>query len=225
MQAEFTPAHKKWLDVWTIMAECVEKALRASGYGFDAPPHYTGRSIIWSVSKDGKAQKVAVRTCRDGWFAFAKRPDGEWKTLSEVDLVAVAATDRKQNPRHVEIFLFPAKEVGKRLDQNVEARKAAGHKVDAAKGIWIGLERKGADSPTSAGSGLAEIHPAIGDYTIMKLPEESYSDNSNNEPAAASRFEELGSVGEVLQAARERIAVLANVPSDAVRLDLSIASR
>jgi hypothetical protein len=43
-------------------------------------------------------------------------PVRQWKTLSDVDLVAVASVDDRDNPENIEVYLFPAADVRKAIE-------------------------------------------------------------------------------------------------------------
>ena len=53
----------------------------------------------------------------------------KWKTLSDVDLVAVASVDDRDNPENIEVYLFPAADVRKRFNAAYKARTKGGLKV------------------------------------------------------------------------------------------------
>ena len=127
---------------WHLLVNAALKAIEADGYTINRVPG-RGLSNIWNVEKDGKKQIAAVRTTRDRWIAFPPLECGtKWKTLSDVDLVVVAAVDSKENPQNVDVYVFPAHEVRKRFNESYAARTKAGQVHKDNYGMWVGLDKE-----------------------------------------------------------------------------------
>jgi hypothetical protein len=84
------------------------QALKNQGYEVEQVPEMKKRSAR-RITKDGKSQLATIRTTRDCYIAFPRRPGG-WGTLKDVDLVVAASIDRVKNPTEVRIHILPAVE-------------------------------------------------------------------------------------------------------------------
>jgi hypothetical protein len=78
----------------------------------------------------------------------------KWKTLSDVDLVAVASVDDRDNPENIEVYLFPAADVRKRFNAAYKARTKEGLKVKDKFGMWLKLDKRDRDTSRSVGTGV-----------------------------------------------------------------------
>src|SRR5687768_16634384 len=101
---------------WHFMVDAAKRALEAQGYSLSRQPG-RGLSNIWNADRDGTTHSISIRTTRDRSIAFPPLKQGtKWKTLDDVDLVAVSSVDTKENPKNVEVYIFPAAEVQKRFN-------------------------------------------------------------------------------------------------------------
>ena len=187
-----------------------------------------GRSNMWEIEEGGERKRVAIRTTRNRWFAFPPVQNGAgWKTLDGMDVVIVAALDDCDNPQAVEVFRFDAGEVRRRFDAAYAARIEAGHVIKDGFGMWVNLDKDERDAASSVGSGLAEAYPAVARFAFDALVGESAEGvvsaaGLRSEGGAAGMQGEAGSIAEVMEAARRRIAALSGVPVDSVKLDCRI---
>jgi len=178
--------------------------------------------------KNGKAQVAAIRTTRDRWIAFQPLDDGaKWKTLDDVELVIVAAVDSKDDPKNIEVYIFPGKEVRKRFDAAFAARTADGQFNKDGYGMWVALDTDSRGIASSVGSGIVEKYKRVAVYSIESLlstqavqtskpEEESLSDEDTEITGRPT------TIAEVMAWARERVAEIAGVRIDAVKLDLKV---
>ncbi|MDR3574438.1 MAG: hypothetical protein P4L50_11275 [Anaerolineaceae bacterium] len=202
----------------------------SQGYALERVPG-RGLSNIWTITKDGKSQRASIRTTRDRWFAFPPLAKGtKWKTLSEVDVVIVASVDSRDNPENVEVFIFPAEEVRKRFDAAYTARKKAGKAPTDNFGMWIGLDPDKRSHHDAVSSGIIEKYKRVALYSIDKLIAETSQNLVEQTPGEGSgETDETGeptprftTIAEVMAWARERVAELAGVKAEAIKLDLKV---
>ena len=119
------PNHK----IWTILVSAAKRALEERGLVASRLPG-RGKSNVWEIEEDGRRKRVSIRTTRNRWFAFQPLSEGtQWKTLSDVEIVVVAAVDERDNPQSIEVYRFEADEVRKRFNASYAARIKAGHPV------------------------------------------------------------------------------------------------
>lgn len=216
---------------WRLLVNAAKKAAIAAGYELERVPG-RGLSNIYTATKDGSSQKVSIRTTRDRWFAFPPLEKGsKWKTLSEVDMVIVASVDSKEEPENVEVYIFPANEVRQRFNSAYAARIKDGQTVRDNFGMWVSLGRDDRGIAASVGSGIGDKYGAVAVYSILDLltnnphdedgdPQADDIDIATNEMAVATTAPMT--IGDVLADTRNRIAQIAGVKPDAVRLDLKI---
>ncbi len=213
---------------WHLLVSAAKDALESKGYTLSRVPG-RGLSNIWNVEKGGKSQVAAIRTTRDRWIAFPPLENGtKWKTLDDVDLVVVAAVDAKDNPQNIEVYVFPQADVRKRFDDAYAARTKAGQVNKDNYGMWVGLDKDKRGIAASVGSGIVEHYKRIADFSVDALLSavemsdaetlrdtvvDDRSEVSNDLPAT---------IAEVMEMARQRVAEIAGVRSDAVKLDLKI---
>ncbi|MFZ1962569.1 MAG: hypothetical protein WAU78_03725 [Roseiarcus sp.] len=219
---------------WHLMVEAAKQGAKSQGYALERLPG-RGLSNIWTITKDGKKQRAAIRTTRDRWIAFPPLAKGtKWKTLDEVDVVIVASVDSKEDPENIEVFIFPADEVRKRFDAAYAARKQTGHVIRENFGMWVALDypkRTPRDAPIAVGSGIADKHKRIAVYSIEKL----LAENADSLAAASEDAEEaealeraeaseprFTTIAQVMAWTREQIAEIAGVRVEAVKLDLRV---
>lgn len=215
---------------WHLMTDAAKRGAEAAGYTLERVPG-RGLSNLWTITKDGKSQKAAIRTTRDRWFAFPPLNGGtKWKTLDDVDAVIVSTVDSREDPENVEVFIFPADEVRKRFQAAHAARTKAGQVVKDNFGMWIGLHKDDRGIPASVGSGIADKYDRITSYAIKDLIPSIVAADAVGEDAddveALTSMEQTeappSTIGEVMAWARQRVADLAGVQVEAVKLDLKV---
>lgn len=211
---------------WGKLVDAACQAAVGLGFKMERVPK-KGLANIWQMTKGGRTERVSIRTTRDRWFTFLPLGGGvNWKTLDEVEVVLVAALDRKHAPRVIEVYMFPADEVRKRFNAAYKARKEAKHKINETFGFWLALDRDTRPTATSVGSGLAEDFPPIAVYPISELralaPEGGPgSAGAVGDNAQSEEWQPL-TIAEAVDWARQQVARLAGVKTDAVKLDLKI---
>lgn len=212
---------------WRLMVDAAKAGMVAQGYALERVPG-RGMSNVWNVSKDGETQVASIRTTRDRYIAFPPLEGGaKWKTLDDVELVVVATVDSKDTPEKVEVYLFPANDVRQRFDAHYAARSKEGQSIKDNFGMWVGLDRDDRGIAASIGTGILENYKPIAIYTIADLLAE-------HPPAPAKREEPgqpaeeipapptLATIADVMAWARSRVAQLAGVQTEAVKLDLKV---
>ena len=208
---------------WRELVNAAIRALKEAGHVPRRLPG-RGRANVWEIEERGQPKRVSVRTTRNRWFAFPPLNGGtKWKTLSDVNIVVVAAVDDPDVPNRIEVYLFDANEVRKRFDAAYRARIEAGRSEPDNFGMWIALDEDGRNLSTSVGSGLANEHEPIAVYPLDQLtgtnrdlaPDKTDDDTPKPAP---------DSIAEIMTQARERIAMLSGVSVEAVRLSCSIES-
>lgn len=204
---------------WHILVEAAKNALSASGYEIERIPG-RGRSNVWKVAKGGVEQLASIRTTRDRWFAFPPLDD-KWKTLDDVEIVIVSAVDDPEDPRSAQVYLFSAEEVRERFNAAYEARIEAGQKVRHNFGMWVCLDEDTRGIAASVGSGIANQHDPIAEFTLDQI---EASETSQREVQADAENEKTGpvTISEVLASAKTQIAQMAGVGIGQVKLDLKI---
>ncbi|MGH8251707.1 MAG: hypothetical protein ACREVI_13610 [Steroidobacteraceae bacterium] len=208
---------------WSVMVGAATRALKESGFDLKRVPG-RGRANVWEIAQGGKSKRASIRTSKDRWFAFPPLKRGtKWKTLDTVDVVIVAVVDDPQDPRSIEVYLFDAPDVQKRFDASYAARIKAGMTVRDNFGMWVGLDEDSRGLPASVGSGLAAKHKPLGVYRIEDLTARIAAKDSMQPelPRAEATFQQ-GTIAEVLDWARKRIASLSGVAAQSVKLDLKI---
>lgn len=212
---------------WGALVEAAKRGVQQQGYTMTREPG-RGLSNVWKLEKGGRTQLAAIRTSQDRWFAFPPLEGGtKWKTLDDVELVILAAVDSPENPRVAEVYIFPKEEVRRRFDAAYKARNKAGHVQRDDFGMWVGLDTDKRDTASSVGSGILEKYKPVAIYPL-DLPTESADkvkpdaqqsdDDVDYSPPSPS------TIADVMTWARERIAKLAGVGVDAVRLELKLES-
>jgi hypothetical protein len=217
---------------WHVLVGAAKRAIEEEGHTIARLPG-RGLSNIWTMEKNRQSQTVAIRTTQDRYFAFPPLSGGKkWKTLDDVDLVAVASVDDVDDPKKVEVYLFPAKEVRKRFDASYAARRNAGNVLIDDFGMWVGLDKLNRGVASDTGSGIAEIYPPLVVYPIEELLSlSSQSGSSESEKTEETIEEDEGAdkvldspstIADVVNWAREQIARIAGVKREAVKLDLKL---
>jgi hypothetical protein len=210
---------------WKLMVNGAKKGAETLGYALRRVPG-RGLSNVWNAEKGGKTQIAAIRTTRDRWIAFQPLENGKvWKTLHNVDLVIVAAVDDREDPKNIQVYIFPAEAVRQRFDAAYKARSEEGHKNKDEFGMWVSLDTDNRGIAASVGSGLADKYKPIATYSIEELAADM-AESDAADPAADVDAEEQEirptTIAEVMAWARTRVAELAGVKVDRVRLDLKV---
>lgn len=211
---------------WRLLVDAAKKALREQGYTMSRIPG-RGLSNVWHISKGGKTQVASIRTTRDRYIAYPPLDGGKrWKTLDDVDVVVAASVNDKHDPEKIEVYVFPADEVRKRFNDAYAARTADGQTTRDNFGMWVGLDFDKRGIASSVGAGIIEAYKPVGMYRILDLLQEG-SDEADtppeaNEAASAPSEPVMTTISDVMAWARDRVAQLAGVRIEAVKLDLKI---
>jgi hypothetical protein len=213
-----------------LLVDAAKQGAEAAGYKLERIPG-RGLSNVWNLEKNGRTQKAAIRTTRDRWIAFPPLDGGKkWKTLDRVELVVVATVDSKENPKNVEVYFFPAKDVRQRFDEALAARTNAGQVNKDNYGMWVALDPDARRIPLSEGSGIVTQYKPVAIYPIEPLV--SAAKTAQTAPMEdvdeVASVEGLGqqadftTIAEVMAWTRERVAEIAGVRVEAVKLDLKL---
>ncbi len=207
-----------WSEQRKFMTKCVIEAYENEGYSMKKIPG-RGLSNTWHVEKDGKQQKLSIRTTQDQWFAFPKSKDG-WKTLDDVDLVAVASIDNIEKPQNILVYKFNADEVRNCFNASRDARLNAGMIVKDDYGMWVGLNKfSSQDFPQGVGSGLGEKYPP----TSFKIPTSNLANSEENTETDFSLLSSKNSVENIVEIARKDISALIGIPKDKITLEVRLS--
>jgi hypothetical protein len=188
-----------------------------------------GLSNIWKLEKGGKTQLGAIRTSQDRWFAFPPLESGtKWKTLDDVEVVILAVVDSPEDPQAAQVYVFPKDEVRQRFIAAYKARIKAGHVQKDDFGMWVGLDTDTRGIPGSVGSGILEKYKPGAVYSLDEL----LTDDADKVQPQVERADDdadpqvfrPATIAEVMKWARERVAEIAGVRVDAVRLELKLES-
>lgn len=214
----------------------VDAALAAAEKDGSVPLRRPGRGLsnIWELRRpDGRVETVSIRTSMDRQFAFPPLESGtRWKTLDEVDAVLVASVNDRDAPTEIEVYRFPAGEVREHLFKSYAARKALGKVVRDDFGMWVSMDPPSRRVPSDRGTGLARSHPPIASYSIAELIRKATAAETRNAgggaaappgqagPPAAPPSPET--IADVILSARARIATIAGVSREGVKLDLKL---
>jgi hypothetical protein len=215
-------------EIWRLLVDAAKQAMESAGYELNRVPG-RGLSNLWLFEKNGKRGSASIRTTRDRWFAFPPLDGGShWKTLDDVDVVLVAAVDQPDNPTNIEVYIFDADVVRARFQAAYEARVQAGHRVKDNFGMWLKLDRDDRGLPTSVGSGLADYRPPVAAFPISDFLGtrdgliDSDASDSPSLAAEPARMPSADTISHVMAATRERVAAIAGVRLEAVKLDVKI---
>lgn len=214
----------------------VDAALAAAEKDGSVPLRRPGRGLsnIWELRRpDGRVETVSIRTSMDRQFAFPPLESGtRWKTLDEVDAVLVASVNDRDAPTEIEVYRFPAGEVREHLFKSYAARKALGKVVRDDFGMWVSMDPPSRRVPSDRGTSLARSHPPIASYSIAELIRKATAAETRNAgggaaappgqagPPAAPPSPET--IADVILSARARIATIAGVSREGVKLDLKL---
>jgi hypothetical protein len=212
-----------------VLVDAAKRGAAEAGYSLSKVPG-RGLSNVWTFRKEGKTQVASIRTTRDRWIAFPPLEGGKkWKTLDDVELVVVAAVDSKEDPKNVEVYIFPASDVRQRFDAAYAAHVAENHAVPDNYGMWVNLDPDQRGIASSVGSGIVRHYKRVAEYSIEELVSASKVDRPFDAEDKLQELEEgeqretrLNTIGEVMAWARERVAEIAGVRVEAVKLDLKL---
>jgi hypothetical protein len=129
--------------------------------------------------------------------------------------LTVIATDDRHHPREVQLYAFPARKVREHLDAAYAARSDAGVKTGGGFSLWIGLDATDSARPTRVGCGIGDEHPPIARRPLDDDP--SHLDVEAPTGSAPQR-----TIAEVKAAAARKIAAIAGVPPESVRIEVRI---
>jgi len=209
------------------MVDAAKAGMVAQGYALERVPG-RGMSNIWKVTRNDETRIASIRTSRDRHIAFAPLEGGaKWKTLDDIELVVVATVDEKEAPEKIEVYLFPADDVRQRFDANYAARSKDGKSIKDDFGMWVGLDRDDRGLPVSVGAGILENYKPIAIFAIADLlaedpPAQANDDDPGQAAGEISAQPALTTIAEVMAWARSRVAELAGVQTEAVKLDLKV---
>lgn len=127
----------------------------------------SGKASMRRITKGRESIKVSIRTSQDCWLSFPRLPEtGDWRTLSEVDLVVVVSVNDKDKPTHGVVHFLDQADVLARFNRAYEARLAAGRTDPGEHGVWISLYEEESKDPVSlVGAGAAR-----GKLEIARVP-------------------------------------------------------
>jgi hypothetical protein len=207
---------------WRLMVGAAKAAISQGGYSMTKIPG-RGLSNVWNLEKGGKTRPACIRTTRDRWIAFPPLEKAtKWRTLDDVELVVVATVDSKDDPKTVQVYLFPADDVRKRFDASRDSRIKAGQPPRDNFGMWVALDLDQRGVPASAGSGIIEQYKPIAEYSLQALLASSSSATLSAVGEDEPDEVQPRTVAEIMADARERVAHLLGVRPDAVKLDLKV---
>jgi hypothetical protein len=209
---------------WKLMVSAATRGAAGTGCTLERVKG-RGLSNVWNVTRDGKTYKASIRTTRDRWYAFVPLANGKkWKTLDDVDLVIVAAVDSPESPENIEVYVFPADEVRKRFRAAHAARVKNGWTPRDDFGFWVGLDKDPRDVAASVGTGIVDHYKPVATYSIEALLSEKSEPmpGSGDNEAIRESEAKLATISEVMAWARERVAKIAGVGINAVKLELKV---
>lgn len=190
-------------------------ALNNAGWTVERIPG-AGKASLRRITRNGKSQRVTVRTSQDTWFAFPRDDeDKHWGTLADADLVVVASVDDPDEPKFALVHFIDGDEARDRFDRAYQARKAAGHSIPKKRGVWISLYHNEVEEPVNrvgAGAGLANP-------PVHKVP----LNQNTPKPAVDGEydFEEAGADDSLTIAeAKRRLALTYGVAPSNVRITI-----
>ncbi len=98
--------------------------------------------------------RCSVRTTQDRWASIGEDENG-WRTLDDVDWVAVAALDDKRVPSAVDIYFFAVQDFRSAFDEAKAARIQAGQALTRG-GVWVALDKVESGRATAVASGFKD---------------------------------------------------------------------
>lgn len=187
-----------------------------------------GGASVRLIKKDGVIHRVSIRTSQDQWIAFPRLPDDTgWATLGEVDVVMAASVDQVHpaTPAQALVHWFEGDDIRARFDRAYAARKAAGHTLPLARGIWLSLYKDEDGTPTSVGGGAGKnpssllARVSLFDGDPVPAPAEGISPSAlgtHHSSASAPAGESALTIGE----AKRRLALTFGVPEANIKISV-----
>jgi hypothetical protein len=126
------------------------------------------RGRVRRITKNGQSKLAAIRTSQDHWIAFPRtEDDSKWLTLSSVDVVIAAVVDDPTNPQSARVHMFDARDLERRFDRTLEARRKEGHQIQLGRGLWLPVyEQHGDHQVYFVGGGIGVDSPAIATVSL-----------------------------------------------------------
>ena len=213
--------------MWRVLVDAAKRGAVEAGYEIITRQPGRGLSNVWDLKKGGKTQAASFRTTRDRWIAFPPLEGGKkWKTLDDVELVVVATVDSKENPKNAQVYVLPASDVRDRFVASRAARIKNGHTVRDDFGMWVNLDADHRDTASAVGSGIVQKYSPVATYVLDVLFQEMTSVHSDDGDTAITEPDDekaqLVTISDVMTWARERVADIAGVRVEAVKLDLKV---
>lgn len=175
----------------------------------------TGKSSMRRITKGSESKLVSIRTTQDTWIAFPRdKADREWVTLSEVDAVVAVSVDEREEPRFAQVHFVDGDEMRDRFDRAYQARKAAGHKIQLGRGVWVSLYQcEAQDPPNRVGAGAGLDHPPIARVPLSDATKPE-GDDDGEVPAPQS------SAPLTIVEAKRRLALTFGVDPESVKITI-----
>jgi len=201
------------------------KALQERGWSVERTK---GGASVRVLRKDGAVHRVSIRTSQDQWIAFPRLLDDTgWATLGEVDVVVAVSVDQVHpaTPAHALVHWFDGADIRARFDRAYAARKAAGHSLPLARGIWIPLYKDDDGTPTNVGGGAGN-DPASRLACVWLLdgpPEADVVEGGSalvGTPASPAVDGAAGEKPLTIAEAKRRLALTFGVPETSIRISV-----
>lgn len=156
---------------WRMLVEVAKAGIQEAGYTLVSREPGRGLSNVWNATK-GKAKfKIAIKTTQDRAIAFPPMNSGKnWKTLDNVDMIAIASTDSKTEPTEVEVHLLKASVVRDNFNLAYKARTKAGQKNKDGYGMWVSMNPV-QNEVLNVGAGFIKNSKPVATYPIEPLLE------------------------------------------------------
>lgn len=176
-----------------------------------------GKASVRRITKDGASHLVSIRTTQDQWIAFPPKPEDKgWITLDEVDVVLAVSVDANDPPKEALVHWFDAKDMQKRFDRALAARRKEGRVQPERRGVWIPLYvREGESENVSyVGGGAGLDHPPI-----ARVPMQGTAMPPNGPPpvTTAPDVDETAE-GLTIAAAKRGLALRFGVPESSIKI-------
>ena len=116
----------------------------------------------------------------------------------------------------------------KRFDASFAARTADGQFNKDGYGMWVALDTDSRGIAASVGSGIADKYKRVAVYSIESLLSDGAGESPDGEGGSMAADDEPepptrpSTIAEVMAWARERVAEIAGVRVEAVKLDLKV---
>lgn len=209
-----------------LFREAIREVLRKSGWMFREVER--NKALTLHMKQGNDDLLASARTSSDQWLGFAIER-GTQRYLGDEILndgkthVVIAVPDRVDSPDCVLVYMVKAADLEKCFRANYDAHKSE-KRLPNHTSMWISLfhsERKG---PGGVGSGILEKIKPLGRVAIRDLLDAREKGHNIAPIGTQPRPTHTESIGDVLRDAKERIARIAGVPIEVVRLDLKLES-